>query len=255
MTMPSLSKRPRNRFIVVVGNKTQEMLALSLLLQRFEYQVATTHTAGQALEQVSASLPAIIITDLNLPGMSGIDLFHLLKQSKRTSSIPVVFLVPLSDAASERRCLDIGAAGYISKPVQAEDLYRTVQATIEPAPRADIRIGARVPILVNNMPIQSPDANSEIDLSERGMYLPMNSPLPRSRRLNVQMQIRNRTISVEGAVLHSHTQGERSYKGPGMGLKFTKISPQDRDFIRRYIREEVNRDIKAALAKEPEFTL
>ncbi|HTG02266.1 MAG TPA: response regulator [Nitrospirota bacterium] len=237
-----------------MGNKTQEMLSISLLLQRFDYEVATTHTAGQALEQLSTVLPAIIITDMTLPGMSGTDLFQLLKQSRRTAAIPVVFLVPLSDAASERRCIDLGAAGYISKPVQAEDLYRTVQATIEPVPRADIRIDARVPVSVNTVSIPSPDGNLEIDLSERGMYLPMNNPLPKSRRLNIQMQIKNRTISVEGAVLHSHTPGEQSYKGPGMGLKFTRISPQDRDFIRSYIREEVNRDIKIALAKEPEYT-
>jgi hypothetical protein len=80
----------------------------------------------------------------------------------------------------------------------------------------------------------------------------MNNPLPRSRHLNVQLQIKNRTIAVEGAVLHSHTLGEHSsYKCPGMGLKFTRIAPQDREFIRHYIRDEVTREIKTALAKEP----
>jgi len=254
MNMPQSAKKPRNRFIVLVGNKTQEMLSLSLLLQRFEYEVATTHTAGQALDQVSAVFPALIITDMNLPGMSGMDLLQLLRQTRRTASIPVVFLVPLSDAASERRCIDMGAAGYISKPVQAEDLYRTVQATIEPVPRADIRIETRVPVSVNNIPVNPTNAQCEIDLSERGMYLPMNNPLPKSRRINVQLHIKNRTIAVEGAVLHSHTLGERSYKGPGMGLKFTRIAPQDREFIKHYIREEVTRDVRTALAKEPEYT-
>jgi CheY-like chemotaxis protein len=254
MNTSQAAKKIRNRLIILVGNKTQEMLSLSLLLQRFDYQIATTHTAGQALEQVSASLPALIITNLTLPGMSGMDLLQLLKQDRRTASIPVIFLVPLSDAASERRCLDMGAAGYISKPVLAEDLYRTVQAAIEPIPRADIRIETRVPVSVNNVPINPANAQCEIDLSERGMYLPMNNPLPRSRRLNVQLQIKNRTISVEGAVLHSHTAGERLYKGPGMGLKFTRIAPQDREFIKHFISEEVTRDIKTALAKEPEYT-
>lgn len=254
MTQASLAaKKPRNRLILLVGNKTQEMLTLSLLLQRFEYEVTTTHTAGQALEKVNAGLPALIISDLNLPGISGTDLLQLLRQTRRTAFLPVIFLVPLCDAASERRCIDMGAAGYISKPIQAEDLYRTVQAAIEPVPRSDIRIEARVPVTVNDVPVNPVNGACDIDLSERGMFLPMSNPLPRSRRLNVQLQIKNRTISVEGAVLHSHTPGERMFRGPGMGLKFTRISPQDRDLIKLYIREEVNRGIKTALSKEPEY--
>jgi CheY-like chemotaxis protein len=244
----------RHRSIVLVGNKTQEILTLSFLLQRFEYEVTTTHTAGQALEQISSVRPSLIISDLMLPGLSGMDMLQLLKQTKRTATIPVLFLVPLCDAASERRCIDMGAAGYISKPVQAEDLYRSVQAAIEPIPRADIRIETRVPLSVNNVPLNCLNSRCDIDLSERGMFVAMDNPYPRSKRLSIQLNIDDRTISVEGAVLHSHPKGERPLKEPGMGLKFTKIAPQDQEFIRRFIRQEVTRGIKAALAREPEHS-
>jgi len=246
------TKKTRNRSIVVAGNKTMEMLSLSLLLQRFEYEVSSANTAAQALELISANRPALIITDLVLPGMSGMDLFHLLKQDLRTAFIPVIFVTPLSDVGSERRCLDSGAAACISKPILAEELYRTVQEIIEPKPRAGIRIDARLAVSLNNVPLDCARGDCAVDLSEHGIYVPTHNPYPQNRRVTVQIHIKDRTISATGTVLHSHTStsGEApSHKEPGMGLKFVNIDPQDQDFIRTFIRDEINRDIKAALSR------
>ncbi len=246
----TVRKKIRNRSIVVAGNKTLEMLSLSLLLQRFEYEVSSANTAAQALELISAKHPALIITDLVLPGMSGMDLFHLLKQDLRTAFIPVIFVIPQSDVASERRCFDSGAAACISKPVQAEELYRTVQEVIEPKPRAGIRIDTRLPVSLNNVPLDSAQGDCAVELSEHGIYVPMPNPYPQNRRVTVQIHIKDRTISATGAVLHSHTFGETPLlKEPGMGLKFVNITPQDQDFIRAFIRDEVNREVKAALSR------
>lgn len=245
----------RKRTIVVVGNRAQELITVSLLLQRFEYEVVVASTVGQALEKISDVVPALIITDLTLPGLSGVDLLHLLKQDRRTASIPVVYLVPMSDVASEQRCLDMGAAGCISKPVRAEELYRAVQAAIEPRPRESIRIDTRLPVSVNNVPLDCSGENCEIDLSEQGMFVPMQKPYPRNRRVTVQISINDRTISAEGAVLYCHTPGEGRNREPGIGLKFVNIAPRDQEFIRTFIRDEVSRDIKAALSREASGTL
>jgi len=244
----SFLRQRKNRSILLVGNKAQEMLVISLLLQRFDYEVSTVNTVAQALERMRNPLPSLIITDLVLPGMNGIDLYDLLKQERRTAMIPVVFLIPLSDAASERKCLDIGAAGYLSKPVQPQELYRTVQALIESKPRMDIRIDARIPVSVDNIPINSLKSACEIDLSEHGMFLPMEKPYPKNRRINVQIQIKNQTISAVGAVLYYNPAIEGSSRQSGMGLKFVTIRPQDQELIRVFIRDRVATDIKTALA-------
>jgi FixJ family two-component response regulator len=61
------------------------------------------------------------------------DLLHqLLHRDKAAASIPVICSVFPSDAAMEQKCLHYGAAGCISKPVQAEELFHAVQAAIEP---------------------------------------------------------------------------------------------------------------------------
>jgi CheY-like chemotaxis protein/Tfp pilus assembly protein PilZ len=249
-TLSTTAIKRGKRTIVVVGNRAQELITVSLLLQRFEYEVVSASTAAQALERVSEAVPALIITDLTLPGLSGVDLLNLLRQDRRSASIPVVYLVPISDAASQRQCLNLGAAGCISKPVQAEELYRAVQAAIEPWPRESIRIDTRLPVSVDNEPLDYGGEECEIDLSEQGMFVPMQKPYPRNRRVTVQISINDRTISAEGAVLYCHTPGEGRSRERGIGLKFVNIAPHDQEFIRTFIRDEIDRDIKAALSCE-----
>ncbi len=234
----------RNRYILIVDSKTQELFSTSLLLQRFEYQVWSANTAGQALEMVSVAIPALVIADLVLPGMSGMDLFHLLRQDPRTASLPVVFLIPAGDRIAETRCRDVGAAGWISRPIQTEDLYRTVQAAIEPNPRKNIRIQTRMAVSVNNEPLKCIEGQCASILSEHGMYVQIPRPYPRNEHLSVQIKINNRTVSAEATVLYRHTYGEGPFKEPGMGLKFISIAPKDQDFIRQFIKEEVTRGVK-----------
>ena len=234
----------RNRYILIVDSKTQESFSTSLLLQRFEYQVWSASTAGQALEMVSVAIPALVIADLVLPGMSGMDLFHLLRQGPRTASLPVVFLISAGDHTAETRCREAGAAGWISRPIQTEDLYRTVQRAIEPNPRKNIRIQTRMAVSVNNEPLKCIEGQCASILSEHGMYVQIPRPYPRNEHLSVQIKINNRTVSAEATVLYRHAYGEGPFKEPGMGLKFINIAPKDQDFIRQFIREEVTRGVK-----------
>lgn len=244
---PSRDRNRRGRRIILAASSsTQNVKTLTQLLQRFEYEVAAAGDAAQAQQQASALHPSLIIVDLVLPDMSGLEFFTLLQQDRSVYSIPVVFMVAASDAAAESRCLDYGAAGCITKPVQAEDLYRTVQAVLERRPRANIRIDTRLPVSVSNVPVDCPGGECLIDLSEQGMYVPTHAPFQGRGKVAVHLHIRDRTIAAEGAVLYSQAAGSGRRRGPGIGLKFTAMAPQDRDFIRKYIREEVMRGISSA---------
>jgi CheY-like chemotaxis protein/Tfp pilus assembly protein PilZ len=231
------------RLILVVGNKTPAMLSICLLLQRFEYTVSEACNVAEAFDFISAASHSLVITDLVLPDMSGMDFFRMLKQSRRSASIPVVFVIPMSDAAAERRCYDSGAAGCITKPIQSEELYRVVQAVTEPIPRESVRIDARSHITLNNEPLGCPNSSCAILLSEHGMYVPTYKPYPKNRRIAVRFHIKDRAISAEGSVVYNDINAGRN-KEPGIGLKFVNIAPQDQEFIRSFIRDEVTRDVK-----------
>jgi CheY-like chemotaxis protein len=235
----------RKRHIVVSGNNAQEMQFLSLLLQRFGYDVAVANTSAHARELVLQKRPALVITDMvsRVPGNT--DLFRLLKEDRLTSSIPVVVMVPVSDAASESRYLGMGAAACITKPIQVEELYQIVQEILEPRPRGSLRIDTQLDVRVNDAPLDCGGPCS-VDISAYGMYLPTSSPYPLNRRITLRLHIKERTLSLKGSVLFSHVAREGSRKLSGMGLKFVDIAPADQDFIRGYIREEITRGITAS---------
>ncbi len=71
--------------------------------------------------------PALILLDLNLPDMSGIDILSKIKADPRVRSTPVVVLTTTDDKVEIQRCYDIGANVYITKPVNYESFAKAIQ--------------------------------------------------------------------------------------------------------------------------------
>jgi len=235
----------KSRYVLIVDNNVSDLFLASVLLQQLDYQVCTASTAGQTLEMVSIAMPSLIITDLVLPGMSGVDLLRLLRQDARTASIPVIIFFNAGDEVAERRCHNAGAAGCISKPIQAEHLFKIVQKTIEQTPRTNIRLHTSLSVTIDGHSLDMTEGDCASILSENGMYVRMANPHSRDDRLAIQINLNGRSISVDTVVLYSHTYGNGPFKEPGMGLKFTRILPEDQLFIRKFIRDEIMRGITA----------
>jgi CheY-like chemotaxis protein/Tfp pilus assembly protein PilZ len=232
-----------NRYLLVVDNNTSDLFIASMLLQRFKYQVCTANTAGQSLEMMSIARPALVMAELLLPGMSGLDLFKIMKQDPRTSSIPFIFLYNSADDTEQRRSMTSGADGYLLKPIIVEDLYRIVQAAVETTPRANIRIQASLDVRVNSEMLDHVEGDCASVLSEHGMYVRTHKPYQKNERVTMQVNLNGRSIGLEATVLYCHTYGNGPFKEPGMGLTFSRIDSADRDYIRKFIREEVTKGI------------
>jgi hypothetical protein len=172
--------------------------------------------------------------------MSGLDLDSLLKQDPRTASVPIIIFRPSEDEAAVRRCLAQKITA-LSKPVQVEDLYLAVQAAIETTPRSNIRIETRLTVSVNNIPFDCIEGECASVLSEYGMYVRTREPHSRDEHVTVEININGRVIPAEATVLYSHRYGDGPFAEPGMGLKFLRMAPEDHEFIREFIREDVMR--------------
>lgn len=233
-----------NRFLLVVDSDANDLFYVSMLLQRFEYNIFTARNAAEALEVSSVSVPSLIITDLTLADMNGLELIRRLRQGRLTANIPVIVKTADHTPEKERQCLQAGAAACIRNPVQAEELYRAVQAAIESTPRDSIRIPTRLPVSLNNMPFLCNEGECASVLSEHGMYIRTLKPYPKKSLATAQIKINNHVIAVESEVLYSHAFGDGPNKEPGMGLQFTRIAPQDQELIRQFIRQEISKGIK-----------
>jgi CheY-like chemotaxis protein len=92
------------------------------------YQVVTTIDAGHLIELAQKMNPAVIITDIMMPRMSGLELLHHLKTDKFTKNIPVIILSILD---KQREGLEAGAAAYLTKPVTQHELLSTLAEIYE----------------------------------------------------------------------------------------------------------------------------
>ncbi len=79
---------------------------------------------------IVAAAPSVILLDLNLPGTDGRDVLELLKQDQKFKKIPVVVFTTSSNPKDIEFCYQNGANGYLIKPVDLEELEKTVQAFV-----------------------------------------------------------------------------------------------------------------------------
>lgn len=83
-----------------------------------------------ALEQLLRSDFDAVITDIQMPGLDGLQLLHRLRQAEQTRDVPVIVLTGLADRDLKRKALDLGATDLLNKPVEAEDLMARLRSVL-----------------------------------------------------------------------------------------------------------------------------
>ncbi len=235
--------RRNPRYLLVVDRDANDLYYRSMLLQRFDYNACTAASGNDAFELALTAVPELIITALDLADLPGLGLVHRLRRDSRTAHIPVIVINDAPAPDLEQQCREAGVVSFLIDPVPAEVLFRTIQKTIEPTPRENIRIRTRFPISLSNKPLDCEQGECVTVLSEYGMYVRTLDLCPRQSRVSVRFEINGRPISGEAEVLYCHRFGEGPFKEPGMGLKLVALGPGDREYIRAYIRDEIMKSI------------
>lgn len=115
---------------LVVEDALTEREILASCLRRGGLNVLTANNAEEALEILSSYKPDIILLDVVLPGRSGFELCRDLKANAETSKIPIVMCSTKGTDMDKFWGMKQGAAAYIPKPVDQEELLRTVRQVI-----------------------------------------------------------------------------------------------------------------------------
>jgi PleD family two-component response regulator len=122
----------KGRILVVEDDfDIANMLRIYFSGQGFEVQVAPR--GGDALAMTRKQLPELIVLDIMLPDMNGYDVCKELRQTTRTSHIPIIFLTQKDERSDKLIGLELGADDYITKPFDIEELKLRVQNSISAA--------------------------------------------------------------------------------------------------------------------------
>lgn len=113
--------------ILVVEDEQRICNFICSVLNGNEYDSMVAHTGAEAEEMIASHCPDLIILDLGLPDMDGID---VLKRLREWSSLPVVVVSARSHEADKVNALDMGADDYITKPFGTEELLARIRAAL-----------------------------------------------------------------------------------------------------------------------------
>jgi len=225
------------RVVLLVDSNVDDRFSISMLLQRFDCTIFTAHSADEAIEFMCVAPPAAIVAEA-VP--TGYELISRFKKESRFSDVPIILL--LSHEQSLEKQVSRGEiAAVLRKPVDVEAFYRIVEEVIHKGPRRNIRTATY--LMANLDDNLGEDDGYVTVLSEFGMFFRTLAPRPVNTRVGVHFDIKGRAIRLEAIVLYITSFDEGPFKEPGMGLKFVKISPDEKDLIRTFILERFEEGI------------
>jgi two-component system cell cycle response regulator DivK len=113
--------------VLVVEDNDKNMKLFRDVLQVSGYSTFEATTGEQAIELALAHEPALVLMDVQLPGIDGVEALEKLRRDERTSAIPVLALTAQAMSGDRERFLDAGFDGYLSKPIDVAELLRAVR--------------------------------------------------------------------------------------------------------------------------------
>jgi two-component system cell cycle response regulator DivK len=116
--------------ILVVEDNADNMFLTVMLLESAGHTILSANDAELGLTLARRDRPDLILMDIQLPGMDGLEATALLKRDPTTAAIPVIALTALAMKGDEERIRAAGCDGYIAKPIGVHELLKTIAARL-----------------------------------------------------------------------------------------------------------------------------
>jgi two-component system, OmpR family, alkaline phosphatase synthesis response regulator PhoP len=122
------------RRVLVVDDDRNIVQLVRMYLEKDGYQVEVAYDGEEVLAKARVFKPDLIVLDLMLPGLDGLD---VCKQIRWDSSVPIIMLTARTTEADKLTGLDVGADDYLTKPFSPRELIARIRAVLRRAPGAD----------------------------------------------------------------------------------------------------------------------
>ena len=112
--------------ILIVDDEPKNLKLFGDLLQKFGYTTIEATDGKQGVELAKARKPDLILMDIMMPNMDGLEATRILKADASTSSIPIIALTSYAMAGDKERILQAGCDHYITKPIDIKEFLKNV---------------------------------------------------------------------------------------------------------------------------------
>ncbi len=113
--------------VLVVDDEIHIVYVAAIKLRNNGYEVVTATNGAEAFELACAEKPDIIVTDFQMPAMTGLEFVKKIRQNEETKDIPVILLTARNFAISKEQEQDLQISGCISKPFSPKELLENIE--------------------------------------------------------------------------------------------------------------------------------
>src|SRR3989338_1273004 len=118
--------------ILVVDDEMSVRITTVLLLSQAGFEADSADDGQQAFEHVAEFNPALVLMDVKMPGLDGLEVCRRLHANPTTRHIPVVMMTAVADRDTVMAAVRAGAADYLAKPFNSNPLVRKIRAVLDP---------------------------------------------------------------------------------------------------------------------------
>jgi two-component system, cell cycle response regulator DivK len=122
--------KSNNKKVMIVEDNELNLRLFRDLLSAFGYATVETRDGLKALELAKVEMPDLILMDIQLPHVSGLDVTQWIKADKETRDIPIIAVTAFAMRGDEERIREGGCQSYISKPIQVQSFIQTIKQFI-----------------------------------------------------------------------------------------------------------------------------
>lgn len=119
-----------NKRILLIEDNEQNRYLVTFILESRGWEVIHAADGATGLDLAAKSVPALILLDIQLPGMDGYDVARALRTDPKLDPVPVVAVTSYAMAGDRERCLEAGCNGYLEKPIDPLTFAAQVESFI-----------------------------------------------------------------------------------------------------------------------------
>jgi CheY-like chemotaxis protein len=117
--------------VLLAEDKIPNILTIGDYLENYGYEVLTARDGLEAIQKAEAAKPDIILMDIQMPVLDGLEAIIRLRRNAEFASTPIIALTALAMPGDRERCLQAGATEYMSKPVSLKILRQTIKNLLQ----------------------------------------------------------------------------------------------------------------------------
>jgi CheY-like chemotaxis protein len=122
---------PANNKVLIVEDNEMNLELVTDLLEANGYEVVKAKDGAEALRLAEEDAPSLVLMDIQLPGMDGLEVTRQMKASEKTSNIKVIALTAHAMVGDEERAREAGCSGYIAKPIDTRNFISSISGYME----------------------------------------------------------------------------------------------------------------------------